>query len=438
MQELIKRIKQEGIIRPKGRYLVALSGGCDSVALLFLLSALQKEWELTLYAAHINHGLRREAEKDEEFCRALCRRLNIPLAVFHEDIALTAQAEGMGTEEAGRLIRYKRLLEEAERCSCEAVVTAHQQEDQAETMLLHLLRGGGLPGLAGMRHKRQLSDKVELLRPLLSVSREELEAFLSQLGEEWREDKSNLDTSYRRNYIRHEILPRCEAAFPRAKEKIARTARYIQQAEDYMNAEAERFLSEQEEPGALDIIKLKNMPEALRFYIFRAFVKKNRILTDLAEAHYAGMEGLLGKKSGARFMLPGGEILLREQKHIRLLNQEKAEMPPELDLKRFSYRKDIEIPEKTYTKWLDYDIIHGDLCLRHRQKGDYFLLPDGRKKTIHRYMIDEKIPLSMRDKLWLLADGPHILWIVGFRLSYAARIREDTKTVLEVSLKIKE
>ena len=438
MQKLISRIKQEGVLKPGGRYLIALSGGCDSVALLFLLYSLQKEWKLSLYAAHVNHGLRESAGEDEDFCRKLCRRLEIPLKVFHENIALTALKEGMGQEEAGRQVRYRLLSEEAVRCGCEALVTAHQREDQAETLLLHLLRGSGLPGLGGMKASRPLTETLMLLRPLLSTSRQELEAYLRELGEGWREDESNRDTALRRNYLRHEIMPRLEEAFPGASGKMARSACYLQQAEAYMNAEAERFLNHQTEPDSLSLAELKQVPEPLLFYIFRRFLDRKGHLTDLSEIHFEAMRELLSKRSGARLSLPRGARLLREQKAIRLLEEGREEIAPEFALTRFPFSKEMTIPENRYTKWMDCDIINGDLCLRHRQQGDYITLPEGRRKSIHRFMIDEKIPLSRRDALWLLADGSHILWVVGSRLSYKARISETTKTVLQVSINIKE
>ena len=190
------------MIRPGDRIVAGISGGADSVCLLFLLRELCREKGAGLFAVHVNHGLRgAEAGEDEAYVRKLCGELKVPLRVFSFDVRGRAREEHLTLEEAGRLCRYEAFEEEAERIGGTRIAVAHHAGDQAETVLFQLFRGSGLKGLAGIRPVR---DNV--IRPLLCTGREEIEAWLTERGIEWRTDSTNLTTDYTRNRIRGEIL----------------------------------------------------------------------------------------------------------------------------------------------------------------------------------------------------------------------------------------
>ncbi len=424
-------------MQPGGRYVLALSGGCDSLCLLFLLQALRESEGIEFCALHVNHGLRAEAAADEAFCVSRCAALGIPLMVYREPVAREAERRGLGTEECGRLLRYERLSQAARLFRADGILTAHHRDDQAETLLFQLFRGSGLPGLKGMSPLSQTPQGVPLIRPLLGISRAELESCLKELGESWQEDISNQDISYSRNYIRQQLLPATEEHFPWARARIASAAAHLEEAHRYMEEQARLWLAEYRQGHVLPLPAFRNTPPALRFYIWRGFLEDSG-LKDLGESHYQALKALPDAASGTRLQLPGKRCLWREQESIRLLGadltQEGPDTPPAFTLRTFPWQEGLKIPDTPYTKWMDYDIIKDGLCLRHRQEGDYYYINPEQKKSLARFMVDEKIPLGLRDRIWVLAQGAHVLWIVGRRISYKARIGAGTKTVAEIQL----
>ncbi len=421
------------------RCVTALSGGSDSTGLLVLLSGLREEMDLTLWAVHIHHGLRKNADIDEAFCRDLCRKLAVPLSVYREDVRTAARLDGKSIEEAGRDIRYARLFETAREQKMNAVLTAHQREDQAETVLLHLLRGSGLSGLSGMSPVRKTEDGPALIRPLLSAGKEEIRQFLEEEGFAWREDESNADPSVLRNRVRLQLLPLCEGMASGAAERLASTAHSVRKSSEYLEKEAlfrcaERGIVPEEDRWPLGA--LLSTESGLRHFVWRRILRAHGGLKDVGAVHYEALDGLLKQPSGSRTQLPGGRVFLREQETLSIIvSEEVRDEAPEYSIRTFPYEKNMKIPELQYTKWIDYAIIKSNILFRKRRDGDYFYLPGGGKKSLARFMIDEKIPLGERDRIWLLADGAHILWIVGYRISAAARVGEHTRTVAEITVK---
>lgn len=202
--------------------MVAVSGGADSVALLHLLKASPYR----LYVGHVNHGLRRGAERDARFVAALAERWDLPHAEVSVPVRVYARRTGRSLEEAGRILRYQALGRLARRWRCRAILTAHTADDQIETVLMNVLRGTGPKGLAGMPARRRLAagSSVWLLRPLLGVRRGELRNYLTRQKLRWREDPSNRDPSFTRNYLRLAVLPPLEKRFPGVGERLLRMA----------------------------------------------------------------------------------------------------------------------------------------------------------------------------------------------------------------------
>ena len=439
-KELLNLIRQEDLIPDRSRCLIALSGGCDSVSLLLLLEALRAEKELELYAIHVNHGLRTAARQDEDFCISLCSRYRIPLIVCRENVQTLSLEEGLSEEEAGRKIRYRRFTETAAAFDIDLVLTAHQREDQAETLLLHLFRGTGLSGLGGIAPVRDLDKGLKLVRPLLGVSRKQLETLLQEEGVVWREDESNQENRYNRNYIRNHLMPEIEKRFPGASDRIARTAGILRATEEYLQQETRIWLKG-EDPGKQDALALSVLREAdavMRPGILQDFFRGNGGLKDITAMHYQAALALLEKRSGTSLALPGNRCLIREQSGLRMVQNRgrdtsEEEQKPCLSIRTFPYRQDIKIPASRFTKWMDYAIMNDHVCLRKRADGDFFYLPDGGRKLLARYLVDEKVPLTKRDSIWVLADGSHVLWVIGYRLCAAAYVHEKTQTVAEIT-----
>ncbi|MBQ4424447.1 MAG: tRNA lysidine(34) synthetase TilS [Lachnospiraceae bacterium] len=438
-----KHIEQEALLRKGDALLAALSGGSDSVCLLSLLCALREKWNWRITAFHMNHGIRGEdADGDEAFCRRFCEERNIPFILAREDVPAFAAEEKVTLEEAGRLLRYRALKEAAEQEGAGVIVTAHHRDDKAETVLLNLLRGSGIRGLSSLRGRILLTDSLALVRPLLTFGKEELKAWLREQGIPWREDASNADSTHARNFLRNELLPAAEKRFPAAREHIAAAAADLEEIDGYLEEEARAALQKAGVSLPCEVLPLSLLSPLhplLRQRLFRLFLAEGG-LKDITRPQYQAMAALPEQESGTLLNLPGGRTLLREQGGVRLTTEREAaaNQAPVWKMQVFPYEKGSKTPQKDYTKWMDYDKISQDVCLRHRREGDYFFLPDGKTKSLHRYFIDEKIPVGLRDGLWLFADGSHVLWIVGYRLSHAVYVTENTRTVLEITVSREE
>lgn len=448
-------IIKHGMLRSGERVIVALSGGADSVCLLSVLkelSDMQDGLGLKLKAVHIHHGLRgTEADRDGAFAGELCGRLGIPFTMIGKDVAGYARDYGLSTEEAGRLLRYEALEAEAEAWGAEAIALAHHKDDNAETILHHLLRGSGLRGLGGMQ-----PVQGRRIRPLLCVDRAEILEYLTERRLRWCEDSTNAAPNYTRNRIRNQVMPMLkETVNERAAENILRAGELFTQADEYLAKAAKRIWeTEGELDGELDgeaqgdhaplragipLKVLLGQEPIIRTYLYRHMMELLGYgMRDVTSRHYRQMEELLTARPGARCDLPGGYAAVRGYEDFCIGEKDPAGrsgeiMQKTLHFETFSRQKEMEIPKNQYTKWFDYDTIKGALSVRKRQPGDYISLAGGGRKTLHRYMIDEKIPRHLRDEITILAEGDHVLWIVGYRIGEYYKITEDTKMILQVT-----
>ena len=304
-----------------------------------------------------------------------------------------------------------------------------------------------------------------IIRPLLWAERSEIQAWLRQQGQEWVEDSTNQESEYSRNWLRNELLPAVkERLNVQAVRHIDQAGRRIRQADAYLEEAAEEWLQKHAPAGKADAAALAEQAEILQGYIVRRlFLKSKMPLRDVTETHIEAVRALLHQETGKSVSLPHGfqavnvygflEVGPEEQKKqlgadaksyafsVRELMQtggrNEASFPEMrnenlLQMRAFPRENRDEFPKNQYTKWFDYDRIKGTLSLRHRQPGDYLMLPSGGRKTLKSWMIDEKIPRQEREKIWLLAEEKHILWIVGYRISAYYKITEETKTILEV------
>ena len=434
LKQLEQDISKYGIIEQGDRITVGLSGGADSVCLLFLLLELKPEYGLTLKAVHVHHGLRgAEADEDEAFVRALCERLGVPLTVRRIDVLGQVRATGRSEEEVGRELRYRVLREEAEGGK---IATAHHSDDNCETILFNILRGTGLAGLAGIP---QVNG--DIIRPLLHVSRAQIEEYLEKRGEPYRTDRTNASPAYTRNRIRNELLPWLEKEINAGtKEHLLNLGRRAAEAEELAAALAERFYKENVQSGReaaeLPAKALKSQP---------ALIQKKVLLTaveavcgrkkDITAKQLDALSDLLDKQVGAAVSLPYGMTGTRTYNTLRIGRLSEPEiMMFSCKIRYFVYSNTAEPPRIPYTKWFDYDKIKDTLIWRTRQSGDTIALAGGRK-SLQRYFIDEKIPAGQRDSLPVLADGKNIVWIAGYRISERYKVTEKTVRVAEVTFR---
>jgi len=229
--KLVAFDKRHALLTPGRRVLAAVSGGPDSVCLAHWLSVQARRKKLEVALLHVNHGLRgKSAERDAEFVRALGARLGLRVSVVRADVTGRAKKSGQGLEDAGRKERYRALAARARRGRFDAVATGHQLDDQAETVLLHLLRGTSLEGLGGIPARRPLAPGVELIRPLLPLTRAEVMLYLEIHDLDWRDDRTNRDPKFSRNWIRRDVLPLLESRAPGVKERLADIAEKVRAA----------------------------------------------------------------------------------------------------------------------------------------------------------------------------------------------------------------
>ena len=427
-------MREHEMTAPGDAVIVALSGGADSVCLLTVLKQLATP-EFLLRAVHVHHGIRgAEADRD-------------------------AAEHGLSEEEAGRILRYQVLEKEAGKWEQELpagsrvkIALAHHRDDNAETILHHLLRGSGLTGLAGIR-----PVQGRRIRPLLCVGREEIRAYLEAGHISWCEDSTNQSPDYTRNRIRSQVLPLLKTAVnEQAEEHILQAGQIIGQADAYLRQQAEEIWQEavcgrEEDLAAIPLTAFARQPEILKTYLIRHMLDQlHPGWKDIGSRHFTAIAELAGKPVGSRLDLPGGlmartgyetlEIVRKAEREVSVKTESGADgeihgrqTVPELHMTVFSRQKDQDIPKNQYTKWFDYDKIKGTLSVRTRRTGDYLILPSGGSKTIARYMIDEKIPKEKREQILLLAEGSHVLWVVGFRISEYYKIEEHTENILQVT-----
>jgi len=457
MEKVAEYIRRHQMLETGDKVIVGVSGGADSVCLLFLLKKYMHKFQISLEVVHMEHGIRgKESLQDAEFVENLCREWDIPFHLFRRDIPTLAKEWKCSTEEAGRRARYEAFEEVRVRTGGSKIAVAHNQDDQAETILFHLARGSGLKGLCGIFPVR---DRI--IRPLLILSRSEIEEILSENGLSFRVDQSNQEDVYTRNRIRLNLLPLMkEELNPRAAEHIAKMGERLLVLERFLEEEAVRRLEllGRREGGrlCLDRTAFLREPEAMQDYMLleclRNTLEPGEPLKNLEAVHLESLKKLAVSQSG-RFLTIGGSTEVRtEGEQLVFCRKETAKEPVSPDsvplnipgetrygkwrvfTEILPYKNEI-IPENRYTKWLDYDTITSAVQLRTRQKGDYLVVTsDGGIKTLKKYFIDEKIPASQRAEQLLLADGAHILWVPGYRISQRCKITEKTRKVLKIQI----
>lgn len=459
IQQIEAFCRQKELLFPGDRVLLGLSGGADSICLFLVLLALAEKWNLTLVPVHINHNIRgAEAEADQKFCEELCRRHNLELETVSVPVKELAKEHGWTLEEAGRNARYQVFREQKERHHCQKIAVAHHKNDQAETMLFQLIRGSRLKGLAGME---ALSGEV--IRPLLAVTREEIEQFLSDRKQTFCIDHTNFEEEYTRNLIRHRMIPAAQEIQPRAVEHLAETAEYVGRAEKFLEGlTVELYQKAVEECGEGELtVFIPVLLAADDFLAERVMYKALCCAAggrkDITAGFVADCMTLMEKQTGRQIMLPGNLAVKKSYDRLKLKKgtvtavyhcEEISAFPyetilPEIGKKltitvenweqkeQFMQEKMRFILKSTYTKAFDYDKISGVVSLRSPTPEDSIVLyTDGRKKKVMDVLKDAKVPKEDRMNYWILCDGEQTLWIPGIRGSEAYRITKETKRVL--------
>ena len=450
-----KYIIHHDLFKNHGRYIVALSGGADSVALLLIL----KQLGVSLSAAHCNFHLRgEESERDELFCVSLCERLGITLHRIHFDTQFYALQHKVSIEMAARDLRYRYFAQLAKDIEADGICVAHHRDDNVETVILNLLRGSGVDGLAGIAPKNG-----NILRPLLCISRQDILDYLQLQGQDYVTDSTNLEDDALRNRIRHHVIPLLETINPAAKENIAQTAKYLRQAKmmlEGLMGDHQTDGCEEDSCTARDlnnhVISLQKQsiikapsPE----YMLHSELGKYGFHGDVIDDIYTSLtakEGGVGKvwKNGSYMLaIDRNQLLVTALAALDTIQSERPFRFPEegnfnlgkslkIKLHRYLRTADFTPSKSSHLVTLDADKVSFPLTYRLCEKGDRFY-PFGMKgsKLISDYLTDRKRNVVQKMKQHVITDSQgEIVWLVGERTSDRSKITDQTQIILEIEL----
>lgn len=465
LEKLSRVIQEHNLLETGDRVVVAVSGGPDSIAMLHMLHTLAKEengrW--FIIAAHLNHGFRgAEAEADALYVEKFCHQLGVPVEIETTDVPAYMKRVGKGAQETAREVRYTFLTKTAKKWGANKIATAHHADDQAETILMRIVRGTGLDGLQGMLWKREFGG-VEIIRPLLFIAKEDLEAYCLRHEIQPRLDQSNLSLKYTRNRFRLEVFPLLKQINPRVGESLLRLADLVSMENDYMHVQAKKTLESitvKREPGRLDVnLSLflqthtalqRRMCQLILNYLFK---------NGQRELSLAFVDEIL------RFIetsSPSSRMYLPEQGEVRksydkvIFSSERMEhsvafyvcqlaIPGKTSIEEtgaFLYSRTLDVtPDKqivfptdgnSNVALFDLELLHLPLTVRNRREGDRMALMRGGTKKLKEILIDCKIPREERGLLPILADGERVLWVPGVVRSGNALVTPATRSLLIV------
>lgn len=454
-----RTMARHGMLAPGDRVVVAVSGGPDSVCLLDILYRLKDALGVNLVVAHLDHGLRPGVDEEEtRFVASLADSLN--LRFFTQKTGGVIAPEEASLEEKARDLRYRFFASVKARAHAHKIALGHTLDDQAETVLMRLLRGSGPAGLSGIPPVRDNT----IIRPLIEMTREEVLHYLEKRNLHCVTDASNADTTYLRNHIRLHIMPRLQAIQPRVVERLAQTADIMRAEKTYLEQEAARWLEKaanRDRGGGirLPVSGVKALPKALKREVIRGALRRTGgSLRGVNLQHIKAVEQLaLTSNPHARIDLPHGMVAKRRYEHLLFGPHESGVQT------NFSHRIDgpgrweMNLPAGTlfmesvekgpvsdlthapWTAYLDKGLIRYPLTLRNFRPGDRFI-PLGMRghKKVKDFFMDLKIPVEQRPLIPILVQGDKIVWICGHRVDDRFKVTSETEEVLKVSFEPSE
>ena len=443
-QAMTRFIRENELLRSGERVVCAVSGGADSMALLWTLHCLRDELGIAVEAAHFHHGLRgADADADEAFVRDFCSRHAIGFTAGRGDVAACAEKTGRSLEQAARALRYEFLQRVAGK---DKLATAHTADDNLETLLIHLTRGTSPRGLGGIPVRRG-----QIIRPLLFATRSQVEAFLRREGVAHREDATNREDFCLRNRLRHHVVPLLRRENPAISRQTLALSRVLRDEDAYLSELAGQALDAAANGSGYDCRALRQLPPVLQRRALFALLQRAGV-SEPASAHLRAVQALLASASpSARIVLPGGAVLRRVYDRLEIGPEPRVEFTPQplavpgttaipaLGLEiSCAVVKNFENSENSPTTFfLSCAMIHcAELIVRPREPGDRICLPGG-SRSVKRLMIDRKIPAAQRGCIPVLADGRGVIAVAGIGAD-VTRLAQVGEPALQVLIKKEE
>lgn len=453
-------IKKYNMILEGDAVLIGVSGGIDSITLLYSLYFLRDGLKCSLMVAHANHGLRgEESDREADFVSGIADELKLPSVIEKLNVLEYMAERGFSKQAAARELRYDFFKSVANRLSASKIALGHNADDQAETILMRLLRGSGARGLSGIRAMR---DNI-IIRPLIEISREEIAEFVRGEGLRYVEDPSNVKSYYVRNRIRNNLIPFLKRDYnPNIVKGLRETAEIIRDEDEFLDNHCSSILPDiisSTEKGVIniDVMKLKGLHVSIQRRVIRKALKM--IKGDLLKISAVHMEDIFSlirrRTSGKTLCLPDGILVMYEYDNLKISNLKFQILNKGFDIPLkipgdtilsdpyYKFKTDLIDPAEFnrekgdgYTVFFDMDRLKKDLRVRNRIHGDTFYPSGmgGSSKKLKEFFIDEKIPGRERDRIPLVVSGDTILWVVGKRVTDTGRVYSDTKRILKISV----
>jgi len=461
-QKIESCINRFRLLKAGDSVLLGVSGGADSLALLYFLYQHQSQYAIRIGVAHLHHGLRGlDADRDAVFIKQFCEARQIPFYFKYQDIQKKAQIEKKSFEEAGRKARYDYFKHIMQEKKYNKLAVAHHRDDQTETILMRLIRGTGMQGIQGMH---PFDKKQKIIRPFLGVYKEEILAYCKKNHLAYRTDWTNFETDTTRNILRLEVIPQIEKINSGAKEHIVNFAELSKAYQDFfMEYVKKQLTAVLETKGERVYIKreafLKEKPLVQQEMIRSAILQSTGSLVNIEKRHILMIQDFIQKnKRNVSLDLPLGLKIKAQYGELYFSKEKETFKLPEVPLdKKGVYRLyegylDVEISllnkkelknskkvKNHSEKFFDYGKIMNSLVIRSRQSGDYIYLSGMRgKKKLKNYFIDKKIPKDKRDRIPVLADGNEIIWILGYAINESYFVNDKTQQIIKIRMTTNE
>ncbi len=448
-QKVLKFINEKKLIEKNDKVLVALSGGPDSVFLLHFLKKYSAKFKITFGAVHINHLLRElQANKDELFCKQLSEKLDIPFYSVRKNVKSFAVKEKVSTEEAGRIIRYKEFERIALKKGYTKIATAHNCDDNAETVLLNLIKGAGLRGISGIPPFRE-----KIIRPILALTKEEIFNYLNFYKIKYRTDRTNLKDDYERNFLRNQVIPLIKKRLnPSLSNTLLKSSEIFRDINSVLKKKIDKItksvVSKKKDHISLSLTELKKNEKEYWSKIFR-FIFEKEFKSQISFDDCKKIISLIDKQAGKSIQIFNKIKVIKERNEL-IIQRKKSELNFKpviinkgekitIDDKKLSITE-VEKIDSAFSYNKNIEFISGDITdknfrIRRWLPGDRFY-PFGMKgsKKVSDFLNEQKISSFKKKEQMILLNNNRIVWVIGLRLDNRFRINSSTKKILELCL----